>query len=276
MYRIVASDMDETFLARDGSVPPANVAAIRSLRAAGCLFVPSSGRPYSSVMDSISSVPAELMEGSYVLSFNGACLNRYGDATPLMTHSLPFEKVSALFDYAATLGVGVHVYELSGVAWGTRLSADERAYVANRLDIRELGPEGVAPLADVPLAKILYVRPDMAYLRSVAAAMPAELLEGVDITFSSGRYLEFVPRGVNKGAGLAALAGRLGVDMADTVGCGDSDNDLALLQAAGLGVAVANASPELRATADLVTSADCDEGLLPEVAERVRASAPAR
>ena len=44
MYRLVASDMDETFLDSGHEVPETNIEAIRELRKLGCLFVPASGR----------------------------------------------------------------------------------------------------------------------------------------------------------------------------------------------------------------------------------------
>ena len=60
------------------------------------------------------------------------------------------------------------------------------------------------------------------------------------------------------GAALAWLCGHLGVDTADAVAFGDGDNDLSMIRAAGDGVAMANAIPEVLAAADHVTSS-CDE-----------------
>lgn len=269
MYRIVASDMDETFLARDGSIPPGNIKAIQRLRELGCLFVPASGRPYPSIMYSLRDIPASLMEGSYVISYNGGCINRYGDDAYLSATAMDFGKVEALFRYAHGLDVGVHVYELSGKVWGARLPQAEWDYIGTRMEITPLDGDDIEFLRDVPLAKILYVKPDgLPYLHQLANVMPSELLDGVDLTFSSGRYLEFVPAGVSKAAGLASLAALLDVDMAETIGCGDALNDLPMIEAAGVGVAAANATDGLPEKADYTTVATCDDGILPEVVER--------
>ena len=56
--------------------------------------------------------------------------------------------------------------------------------------------------------------------------------------------------GADKGAGLLWLADHLGVPVEETVAFGDSSNDIAMLKAAGDGVAVANARPECLAAAD--------------------------
>ena len=71
--------------------------------------------------------------------------------------------------------------------------------------------------------------------------------------------VEVTKNGADKGAGLLWLAGHLGVPVEETVAFGDSSNDIAMLRAAGDGVAVANARPECLAAADH-TAQDSDKG----------------
>lgn len=73
-----------------------------------------------------------------------------------------------------------------------------------------------------------------------------------DVTLNKGAVM-LLPRGVDKASGLAVLLAELGIDARDTVGIGDAENDVAFLRACGLGVAVANALPDLKAHADRVT-----------------------
>lgn len=274
MYRIVASDMDETFLASDHTVPQANIDAIARLRELGCLFVPASGRAYGSVMESIAAVPPKLMEGSYVISYNGGCINRYGDPRPLTSSSLPFGRVEALFSHAVSLGLCSHIYEVSGKVWINRIPRAEAGHLAGHMAYEPFGGDSIDFLRGVPLAKILYCVPDgMEELRQMLEGMPASLTEGTSATFSSGRYLEFNPAGVDKGAGLARLARLLGVDMDETVACGDAANDIPMVEAAGVGVAVSNASDGLPDVADYLASSSNDDGILTEVTERIVAPA---
>lgn len=274
MYRIVASDMDETFLARDHSVPQANINAVRRLRELGCLFVPASGRAYGSILHTLAPLPSELLQGSYVISYNGACINRYGEAEPIASHAMGFDAIEQLFAYGLTQPVGMHVYQLDGKVWGVNITDDERAYYTGRMEVEELAEPDISFLRDVPLAKILFCRADLAFLHRLADEMPPELLEGVDVTFSSGRYLEFMPHGVSKGSGLRQLAGLLGIPMEQTIACGDALNDLPMLEAAGIGVAAANATDGLPERADYTTQADCDQGVIAEVVERFVEPAP--
>ena len=64
---------------------------------------------------------------------------------------------------------------------------------------------------------------------------------------------EILPKGISKGSVLPKLAEYLGIDMRRTVAVGDYNNDISMLKSAGVGIAVANATPEAKAAADFVT-----------------------
>ena len=82
-------------------------------------------------------------------------------------------------------------------------------------------------------------------------ALPVEYASGIPNNF------EITAAGVSKGAGLRLLCRRLGLDIRQTIACGDEGNDVSILRAAGLGVAMGNATAEAKAAADVVV-ADCD------------------
>lgn len=268
MYRIVATDMDETFLNHEHKVPQANIDAVMRMRELGVKFVPASGRPYGSIMHSLRDMPPEALEDSYVISYNGGCINRVGEDKPLTSSSLPFDVVRRIFDWGWTRDVAFHIYEVSGRIWGWRIDPDEIDYLAGHMDLRLLSDlEDPEFLRDVPIAKMLYVHPGIDWLHDLAAEMPDEIWAGTDRTFSSGRYLEFNPPNINKGTGIRKLAELLGIDVADIIGCGDAANDLELIQTAGVGVAVSNATPDVAAAADYRAASSCDDGVFAEVLE---------
>lgn len=269
MYRIVATDMDETFLAMDHTVPQANIDAILRMRELGVLFVPASGRAYGSIMASLRDLPDACLDGSYVISYNGGCINRVGEDKPIISHTIPFERVRAFLDYASDMGdLGMHIYEQSGRVWGFNLTESEQAYVAGHIDIDPLPSDDITFLSDVPLAKCLFVYEDLNLLHELSLAMPPELTEGLSTTFSSGRYYEFNPGGVDKGAGLRSLAELLGVGIDECIACGDSANDMAMIEAAGLGVVVSNATDDVRAVANYEAKSSCSDGVFAEVLEK--------
>lgn len=266
MYRLVATDMDETFLASDHTIPQANVDAILAMREKGVLFVPASGRAYGSIMSSLRTLPPACLEDSYVISYNGGCINRVGEDEPLISHQIEFETVKRLFDFAADAGdIGMHIYTVAGDVWGWHLTDSEVAYLDGHMDIELFEGDDIEFLRDVPLSKCLYVYEDLDVLHELALAMDPALTEGLSTTFSSGRYYEFNPNGVDKGAGLRALAELLDVDLADTIACGDSANDIAMLEVADVGVVVSNASADAVAVADYCAKSSCSDGVFAEV-----------
>jgi Cof subfamily protein (haloacid dehalogenase superfamily) len=79
-----------------------------------------------------------------------------------------------------------------------------------------------------------------------------------DIIFTSSKLLEVLPKGVTKVTGIQKLASSLGFTMREVMAFGDYDNDIGMLSAAGLGVAVQNGSQAAKASADLIIAA-CDQ-----------------
>ena len=87
------------------------------------------------------------------------------------------------------------------------------------------------------------------------------------ITFCETSSIEFTAPHVDKGTGLAALCEQLGLTIDQAIAVGDADNDLAMLRAAGLGVAMGNANENAREAAD-VQVADNDHGGVAEAVDR--------
>ena len=92
---------------------------------------------------------------------------------------------------------------------------------------------------------------------------PARVLKSYVFELSGGipENIEVNAKGVDKGRALLALAGRLGFSRGQTMACGDASNDVAMLRAAGLGVAMGNATPEAVAAADVQTDTNNNDGV---------------
>jgi HAD superfamily hydrolase (TIGR01484 family) len=93
-------------------------------------------------------------------------------------------------------------------------------------------------------------------------------MEGMDCFFSCDQYLEVVPRGMSKGEAVKMLCGVLGVEIENAVVVGDAANDLAMLKAAGIGVAMGNGTDEVQAAADYITTRDNNHDGVAEVADK--------
>lgn len=272
MYRLIASDMDETFLGEGHRIPPANLWALERLRELGVLFVPASGRPYRSIMANFDAETQRQLEGSYVLSYNGACINRFGDPEPLSATMIDRGVVEELYAYARDRRQCLHVYTESGriiVQFPTPLEHEILDTVAG-VEFIDDTTDALALAGDEPLAKFLLMDVDYEAIQRQGARLMERLdPRKVAVTYSSRRYAEFVPAGVDKGSGLVRLAGLIGVPIEETIAVGDAANDSAMIRAAGLGVGVANVTPDVAPLCDRVLASTCDDGAIAEIVRTI-------
>jgi hydroxymethylpyrimidine pyrophosphatase-like HAD family hydrolase len=85
--------------------------------------------------------------------------------------------------------------------------------------------------------------------------------DGITVTSSHPSNVEISAQGVSKKSGVERVCTELKISMAEVMAIGDSHNDLELIQAAGLGVAVENASPEVKTAADAITKSNAADGV---------------
>jgi hypothetical protein len=263
MYKIIACDLDETLLDHDKKVSLQNRQAIAKARAAGVKFVLATGRPYTSARGTLQELDLFEQEDEYMLSYNGAVLTENKNERIFHFEGMDYEIVHTLFEKSKEYNVGVHIYTLDTV-WGYRMSEDEWGYVNGRMEVKEMEGDDISFLKDAPLVKILFVNTDRAYLQKIDEDLK-ELTKDLDVSYSSNRYLEFNKKGVNKGEGLKKLAESLGVDIKDTIAIGDNYNDLSMIQAAGLGIGVANTVETMKPLCDVITKRTCYENAIEEV-----------
>lgn len=314
MYKLLATDIDDTVLALDGSLPAATRDALKRLHEAGVVVVFSSGRADVSIR-SVASKIVELADDEYLISFNGARVVTALSGTPLVELPLSPEMVAEVLSYTRPRELVVQAYtgdrflvEVDGprprkyaedtgmsydvvpdlavaveAAGGTPklLIIDEHEVLATHLPkLQSLGrgvpgsPNASAGPEDIgPADRGVTSSADLEQLSSATsdvtgAGATAGAAAGWTATFSKPHYLEVVRHGVNKGVALTRLAEHLGISIDETLAVGDSLNDREMIEAAGLGVAVANARQELKTAADVVTERTADEAAIAEVAER--------
>jgi hydroxymethylpyrimidine pyrophosphatase-like HAD family hydrolase len=89
------------------------------------------------------------------------------------------------------------------------------------------------------------------------------------VTNSHPCNLEINPIGISKASGIEEVCRLIGISMSEVVAMGDSLNDMAMIKAAGLGVAMGNAQEELKAAADLVTVTNNEHAVAKIIREHI-------
>ena len=102
---------------------------------------------------------------------------------------------------------------------------------------------------------------DEAYLNERIKEIPASFYERFEIIKTRNNLLEFMPKGITKAYGISLLAKDLGIRAEEIMTLGDEENDLPMIEYAGLGVAMANAIPLVKEAADVVTDTNDQDGV---------------
>lgn len=93
--------------------------------------------------------------------------------------------------------------------------------------------------------------------KQIASVLPPRLL----VVQTAPFYLEIIPSTINKGRGLLEICKALNVDPGEVIAFGDAENDIPMLQTAGIGVAMGNAGAQVKAAADMVTGSNNEDGI---------------
>lgn len=263
MYKIIACDLDETLIRMDRTISQEDKDAIAAARKLGVRFVPATGRGYESVDVTLAELGLLGAAGEYTISFNGGCITENAGHRIIHYQGLERAKAEELWARGLAYDVCIHVYT-TDMCYAYRYNDDEAKFQAGRMALTPIDHDTLDFLAGQDIVKLLYQNTDIPYLEQIEREL-ADVTGDLDVSYSSNRYLEFNPRGVTKGAGLLRLAELLGVDPKDTIAIGDNWNDFSMIQAAGVGAAVANAVESMKPQCDYVCAATCDENAVAEV-----------
>lgn len=256
-YELIAFDMDGTLLDSSKRVLPSSERAIADAADAGKTVAIASGRsPVMIELDQASLGPVR-----YAICCNGTVLYDLEEHRVVSSASLPREAIVAALDALGDEDAMIDVFQ--GRGFFCQPSHVDRMPEFG-LGIYQPMYRATAWLVDDVRATLL--DPSESYQKFIFHLTSPEARERVvaamagvpvEMARSEVSSLEFSPQGVTKATGLLALADLLGIDRSATIAVGDADNDLDMLRAAGLGVAMGNANERAREAAD-VTVADND------------------
>lgn len=246
--RLLLFDLDGTLLDPVRQISEANRRAIRSAMARGVRVGFATGRSRRSVWPWVE----ELQPSGPLILLNGAMVWDVAAARPLLERRLPRPDARAALSAAADLGVHANLYLGDDVVIAARSDTSRASEVKDGVGHTVVG-DLLAHLdgqAAEPY-KILCID-ESGGIDALADRLRSVLTEGSVLVHSEPTYLEVLPPGVSKGAALQVALEHTGLEASQVVSFGDGLNDIELLEASGVGVAMANAHPGLRGYADLV------------------------
>jgi Cof subfamily protein (haloacid dehalogenase superfamily) len=245
---LVVCDMDGTLLNSDNKVSRENSDAIKRFVEAGGWFTVASGRPETAVKPYITELPIN----APAILYNGTVLydmKREEMIYGMYLHESVKPIVSELLEKFP--GVGSHVYLTGKIAC---LKKNEIIQRCQRKEFSSPDLTTVDQIAGEPWHKVLFgAKPDV--LKKIEEYLRNKVLNAT-IVYSEDEYLELLPLNASKGQALEKLISELNCNKEMVVALGDHLNDIELIKSAGVGVAVANAHPELKSAAKLCVSSN--------------------
>ena len=266
--KLVALDLDGTLFDNSSRISKRNLTAIRSITDKGIHVVISTGRPFE-------GIPFDQIKGTginYAITANGSGIYEISTGKCLYENAMDEELVTPILNFLLTRDIHMDAF-IGGkgytpiqcvetaqkltvpssiknyiITTRTRLDNILQFIHENQLKVQKMTLK-FYPAADGTLI-------DRETVRKFLVSNPS-------ITTVCGGYnnLEFSRADANKGVGLRKLAEILGVNPDATMAIGDTENDLAIIEAAGIGVAMGNATDAVKARADYVTTTNTKDGV---------------
>lgn len=265
MYKIIALDLDGTLTNARKEITPYTKSLLMQAQERGVRVILASGRPPYGIQPLASQLELTC-HGGFILSYNGGLILNTETQDCLFEQPLSVEFLPYLCNKAKAAGFTIMTYKGDEIL--TENPEDiyvHRAAFINKMRIRQV--KDFQTEVKAPIYKCLIVG-DPEKLPDLEKVLAAEMNGKLNIFRSEPYFMEVVPTGIDKAKSLDGLMRKLGLAHQDLLAVGDGWNDISMIKYAGLGVAMANAQPEVKQVADYITQHTNEEDGVAEVIEK--------
>lgn len=263
MIKMCVTDIDGTLVVSGKQASAANVAAVQAMVRAGVKVVIATGRMYSAALP----IAAQLGVPVPIIAYNGALIKSSAGEV-LHTRFMDEAVVPQLIKFFAERGLHIQSY------------SDDVLYVPKHNELVELyetllkvkgvevGWDGMNERVK-GVTKLLSISNNPAELEDAMDAVRKKFGSKVEVTRSHIKFAEFMAKGVTKASAIKILADKFGIDIAQVMAIGDSDNDLPMITSVGCGVAMGNAVESVKAACPRITDTCENDGFAKAVYDYV-------
>ena len=268
--KLVASDLDGTLLNKNKEITPRLFDALKKLDELGIYFVPSTGRPFGTVPKAIKELPFL----KYVITSNGAAIYDAAEQKNIIENFLTPEAVDAVIKIAKELPV-ITEYFIEGKAYIAKdiyddlapfnLTESHMTYIKNsRTPVEDFWNE--MKRNNTVLENINLVFADMELRKEIWDRLKA--LGLASVTAATTKNIEITSLFATKAKALEKLCEVLGFTRENVLAMGDGDNDMPMIEFAGIGVAMANGENHIKQAANIIAD-DCDDFGAAKILEQI-------
>lgn len=255
MIKLIATDLDNTLLNKEGRIPESTAALLRQAAEKGVLTAVATGRCFPSALEHARTIGAR----TPVICYNGSLI-KWGDTGEVIAQSrIDTDAIRQVAAFCRREGLYLQCYDYDDVI------ICEQDCEGLRVD-PDLATVGFRAIGDYLTFPDLHPTPKMLIVEKpekVEARLEelAEVFPMLDFCQSQPWLIEVMPKSAGKGKALEQLAGLMKVPREAVMALGDNTNDLSMIRWAGLGVVVGNGVPAVRAEADYVCQKERSQGV---------------
>ena len=252
-YQLLALDLDGTLTNSRKEITPSTRDALIDIQKNGKKVVLASGRPSQGVLPLAEELHLGDY-GSYILSY------KY----------LPNDVAAPLLEIVKKYpGIDILAYtDTELISGGDTNEYSEKESFINHMPITKVD-DFVSYVTKNNNNKFLITgEPEL--IQEVKAEAEKQFHSYLSIYCSDPFFLEIMPQGIDKAHSLTKLLTSIGLSTDAMICCGDGYNDMTMIETAGLGVAMANAQPLVKESADYITKSNDEDGVLHVINEFMR------
>lgn len=257
--KLIAIDIDGTLLNSQHQLTHEVRTALKQAEAQGVKIVLCTGRPLTGVESLLEEL--DLFSGDdYVITYNGSLVQSTHDKEIVSKFGLSHDDYLEIELLARKLGVHLHTETEDTMYTSNRDISPytvHEAFLVN-MPLKYRTPEEMTE--DLSIIKMMMID-EPAFLDEIIPLIPESFMEKYTVVKSAPFFLEILNKEVHKGAALERLAAHLGLDRSEVMALGDNENDVTMIEYAGLGVAMANATDNVKKVADVLTKSNDEHGV---------------
>ncbi|BDG67360.1 sugar-phosphatase [Enterococcus innesii] len=257
--KLIAIDIDGTLLNNDRKITPAVYKALKDAEKEGVRIVLCTGRPLTGVQDLLKELDL-FTDNDFVITYNGSLVQKTKNQEIISEFGLSQDDYLFVEMTARKLGVHLHVETEDTMYTANRDISPYTIYEAFlvNMPLKYRTPEEMT--ADLNIIKMMMID-DPEILDQIIPQLPSSLTDNYNVVKSAPYFLEVLNKQAHKGAAVKKLAEHLGIRQEEVMAIGDNENDLTMVEYAGIGVAMANATENVKNAADVLTASNEEDGV---------------
>ncbi|BAK81079.1 Cof-type HAD-IIB family hydrolase [Candidatus Arthromitus sp. SFB-rat-Yit] len=261
MYKLIAIDMDGTLLNSNGKISDENIFAIKRALDKGVKVVFTTGRGIKAITNFLKEVGLSERD-EYAITNNGVALYKTNNLKCLKANLLCGDELKKLVDLGIALNAKILVYDYKTeetiVLEENEFSAFERDHIGMIVHIKPNFPNEINN--ETKAFKIIYTE-EPSKLDIIQKNIPDYIRENYTVVRSLPICLELFHKASNKGNAIRDLSNIFGISKEEVICIGDQQNDIEMIEYAGLGIAMGNAIDKLKEIANYVTDTNDNHGV---------------